>query len=371
MTRTKTNICIVFGGKSGEHEVSLQSAKSVYEAIDKQKYNVILAGIDKQGKWLMGNASGYLLNAGNPKLIALNKASATEVTPTHSKGSAVLMPLQDDATPTTIDVFFPLIHGTTGEDGSLQGMFELLDAAYVGSGVMGSAAGMDKEIMKRLFRDAGLPIARFRVLRKKAYTDEDIDSIANELKYPLFVKPANMGSSVGVSKAHNREELVQAIEEAFQYDMKVLCEEYVEAREIECAVLGNDDPIASIAGEVIPHHEFYSYEAKYIDEKGARLEIPAKIDGAILKKVQELAVAAFKTLDCSGMARVDFFLKADGTVLLNEINTIPGFTKISMYPKLWEASGISYKDLIDRLIALAVEKRGEKNKLRRTYSLDS
>ena len=359
--KKKINVCLLFGGKSGEHEVSLQSAKSIFESLDKKKYNVHLVGIDKNGRWLLSNASNYLLNSNNPKLIALNKTNSTEITALHRKDNAELVNIKGGTTHGLIDVFFPVMHGTYGEDGSMQGLLEILDVAYVGAGVLGSALGMDKDVMKRLLKEAGLPVTRFVALRHS-------DKIKQPFSYPVFVKPANLGSSVGVTKVHNRDELENAVNEAFKYDTKILVEEAVEGREVECSVLGNDNPIASIPGEVIPTHEFYSYEAKYIDENGASLIIPANLSDELVKETQKLAVAAFKTLEVSGMARVDFFLRKNGKLLINEINTIPGFTKISMYPKLWEASGIPYYKLLDKLIELALEKKKEKDSLIRNYS---
>lgn len=356
----KIRVGLLFGGKSGEHEVSLQSAKSIYEALDKQKYDVTLIGIDKSGAWLLEKQSNYLLNSHNPKLIALNKSGVCEITAITSRQQAQLISVDSGKEITAIDVFFPIIHGTYGEDGSLQGFLELLDSAYVGAGVLGSAVGMDKDVMKRLLRDAGIKTAPFYVIRKG-------EPIPKKLDFPLFVKPANLGSSVGITKVHSEKELYAAVENAFQYDTKILIEGFVKGREIECSVLGNDNPIASVPGEIIPQHEFYSYEAKYIDENGATLKIPAELTQKQIKTIQDLAIQTFKTLECSGMARVDFFLTERGEVIVNEINTLPGFTKISMYPKLWEASGIGYSELLDKLINLAIEKKQQKKKLKYTY----
>ncbi|MCL5432655.1 MAG: D-alanine--D-alanine ligase [Patescibacteria group bacterium] len=352
----KIKVCLLFGGKSGEHEVSLQSAKSVYEALDKKKYDVFLVGIEKSGKWLLGNSSNYLLNSSDPKLIKLNKAKMKEITP--------------DALD-SVDVFFPVTHGTFGEDGCLQGLLEFTNAGYVGAGVLGSSVGMDKDVMKRLLKQAGIPVPDFFVFQKSEYSPKIIKQIILKFKFPVFVKPANMGSSVGISKANNIQQLKKAISDAFSYDTKILIEENVTGREIECSVLGNENPKASLPGEVIPStkHGFYSYEAKYIDEKGANLLIPAKLPLKTVQKIQDLAVKTFKTLECSGMARVDFFLKKDGTVFINEINTLPGFTKISMYPKLWEATGIPYSKLLDKLIELALEKKKQKDSLRRSFKI--
>lgn len=364
--KKKLKVCLVFGGKSGEHEVSLQSAKSVYESLDKNKYDVLLVGIDKSGHWHLGAPSSYLRNATDPKLIRLNKEMPT-VTAVVKTGEAKLVRLESGKELSNVDVFFPVTHGTFGEDGSLQGFLELLDVAYVGAGVLGSALGMDKDAMKRMLKATGLPTARFAAATENDLSPERIKEIIRRLKFPIFVKPANLGSSVGVSKNNNRKELKKGIKNAFQYDTKILFEEYIAGREIECSVLGNEHPIASIPGEIIPTHEFYSYEAKYIDEKGAIPRIPAQLSKKQIVEVRKLAVQVFKTLECSGMARVDFFLKKNGELLVNEINTLPGFTKISMYPKLWEASGIPYTKLLDILIQLALKKKQKKDLLKRSY----
>jgi D-alanine-D-alanine ligase len=367
MTR-KLNVCLVFGGKSGEHEVSLQSAKSIYEMLDKSKYNVYLVGVDKQGHWLLGDAGNYLLNANNPKLIALNKSAGSAIIPINETENSELIMTKTGEKVGRIDVFFPVIHGTYGEDGSLQGMFEMLDAAYVGPGVLGSALGMDKDIAKKLFKTAGIQTAKHFIFRKYEKEEGIVKTVLNNFSLPVFVKPANLGSSVGINKAHDLKELKAAIKDAFKYDSKIMVEEYIKGREIECSVLGNDQPVASVPGEVIPTHEFYSYDAKYIDENGARLKIPADLPEAVIKEIQEIAVKGFLALECYGMARVDFFLSDDGKIYLNELNTIPGFTKISMYPKLWEHSGIPYRELLDRLIELAIEKKQQKDSLKRSYT---
>jgi D-alanine-D-alanine ligase len=365
---SKINIGLIYGGRSGEHEVSLQSAKSIFEALDKSKYNVYLIGIDKEGHWLLGDPANYLLNAQNPKLIALNKSGGASITPVNKMEKPEIISLDTGKEVGKIDVFFPIIHGTYGEDGSLQGMLEMLNVAYVGAGVTGSAIGMDKDVQKRLLKAAGFDVARFLTIRKSQYNKGQIDKIVQKFSLPVFVKPANLGSSVGISKAHNQKELEAAIADAFKYDTKIMVEEYIKGREIECSVMGNDDPIASVPGEVIPHHEFYSYEAKYIDENGAGLKIPADLPKDITKIVQTTAVKAFLALECYGYARVDFFLTAKGKLYLNEINTIPGFTKISMFPKLFGQSGIQYSDLLDKLINLAIEKKKEKDRLARSYT---
>lgn len=359
----KTRVGIIFGGKSGEHEVSIQSAKSIYEALDRQKYEPVLVGVDKQGAWRLGADASFILNASNPKLIALN-SSAPEVVPVERPGEALA--LRDPDTGLlrqSIDVFFPIMHGTFGEDGSLQGLLRLLDSPFVGASVLGSAVGMDKEVMKRLLRDGGLPTPRFASVRS---TKDDLSAIAAELGLPLFVKPCNLGSSVGISKVKKPEDLMPAVERALRFDRKAIIEEGITGREIEVAVLGNEEPKASVCGEIIPRHEFYSYEAKYIDENGALLKIPADLPAWIADNIRDLAVKAFKVLECEGMGRVDFFLKPDGTALVNEINTLPGFTKISMYPKLWEATGLSYPALLDKLVQLALDRHQKDRNLQRS-----
>ncbi len=362
----KTRVGIVFGGRSAEHEVSLQSAKSIIGAIDKTKYDIVLIGIDKEGRWYLNDASHYLLHEESPKLIQL-QPSPDELALVPGERSGQLINRAGDASIGTIDVVFPVLHGTYGEDGTIQGLLKLANIPFVGASVLGSAIGMDKDVAKRLLRDAGIPVAAFTTLASPE--EADPDRIINELGIPLFVKPANLGSSVGITRVSSREDLLPAIRLAFQYDRKVLVEEAVVGREIECSVLGNDDPVASLPGEVIPHAEFYSYEAKYVDENGAALEIPARLEEAERSLIQRLAVKAFKVLCCEGMARVDFFLKANGAALINEINTIPGFTRISMYPKLWEVSGLPYPALIDRLIELAIERHRRERALRTTFDL--
>lgn len=363
----KIRVGIIFGGKSAEHEVSLQSAKNVIDAINKDKYDVVLIGIDKTGQWLLEKPANYLLNANNPKLIALNESSY-DVALVPTANASQLINRSSQTSLGKLDVVFPVLHGTYGEDGTIQGMLKLLDIPFVGPSVLGSAVGMDKDVMKRLLRDAGLPIADFITISQSDANDVQFADVVDRLGLPVFVKPANLGSSVGVSKAANEEEFRHAVNEALDFDTKILIEEYINGREIECSVLGNEDPIASLPGEVIPKHEFYSYEAKYIDENGATVEVPAQLPHDVIEQIQELAVKTFKALCCEGMARVDFFLEQDHNVIVNEINTIPGFTKISMYPKLWEASGISYTELIDRLITLAVQRHERDRKLKTSYT---
>lgn len=360
----KIRVGILFGGKSAEHEVSLQSAKNVIEAIDKNRYEVVLIGLDKKGRWLLNDTSHFLLNSNNPKLIKLNEASDCVALIPQSNGK--ISNLSNARFDAAVDVVFPILHGPFGEDGTVQGLLKLANVPFVGAGVLGSAVGMDKDVMKRLLRDAAIPIGKFLAFHSN---DEGLshDEIIKHLGSPLFVKPANLGSSVGISKVKSRADFNAAVSMAFDFDTKILIEEYVEGREIECSVLGNENPLASIPGEVLPKHEFYSYEAKYIDENGAALQIPAKLTKEITLEIQQLAIQTFKTLACEGLGRVDFFLKEDGTVLVNEINTIPGFTSISMYPRLWQESGVSYSDLIDKLLQLAIERFEREQKLKTTY----
>lgn len=362
----KIRVGIIFGGRSAEHEVSLQSAKNIIQALDEEKYEKVLIGIDKNGQWFLNDATALLLNADNPKLIALNNASAKKVGLVATKHSGNLISLNKPNRNFKIDVFFPVLHGPFGEDGTIQGIFKLFNVPFVGCSVLSSALGMDKDVQKRLLNHAGVKTAKFLCFREASQIK--FSKVNSELGLPLFVKPANLGSSVGVSKVTNAPEFDKAIKEAFLYDSKILIEEYIKGREIECSVLGNDSPIASLPGEVIPTHEFYSYEAKYINENGAVLDIPANLPKATVLKVQETAIKAFKALCCEGMARVDMFLTESSDVLINEINTIPGFTKISMYPKLWEASGLPCKNLLDRLIELAIDRFKTEAKFKSSFS---
>ncbi len=378
----KLRIGVLFGGRSGEHEVSLLSAASVINALDKSKFEVVPIGITKEGKWLTASHAERLLQ-GN-KTLRAGDPEATPGAAVLAKGEAILVPpvpsselvpFETDASSKPgasidVDVIFPVLHGTFGEDGTIQGLFELANIPYVGAGVLGSAAGMDKDIMKSLFRDAGLPIVKHVTVLRSAWQKEPKKVkklIESKLKYPVFVKPANLGSSVGISKAHDARELGPALDEASRYDRKLVIEQGVggkkhKAREIECSVLGNDDPKASVPGEIVPVKEFYDYNAKYIDE-GSALQIPAKISKSLQKQVQELAIRAFRAVDASGLGRVDFLLDpASHKLYVNEINTMPGFTSISMYPKLWEATGLKYSDLITRLIELALERHADKQK---------
>jgi D-alanine-D-alanine ligase len=358
--KKKIRVGILFGGKSAEHEVSLQSARYVYDAMDRNRYEPVLIGIDKKGRWLLNDESRFLLDMEDPKKIRLNPSSDPVALIPESRGALSIF--SPDRQERFVDLIFPILHGPFGEDGTVQGLLKLADIPFVGAGVLASAAGMDKDVMKRLLRDAGLPIGKFRALRSHEAVPAFDDAAA--LGCPLFIKPANMGSSVGVSKVHNEKEYLSAVHEAFRFDTKIILEEYIPGRELECSVLGGEEPEASVPGEVRSTHEFYSYDAKYIDEKGAILEIPAKINAETARKVQELAIAVFKTLECEGPGRVDFFLRENGVLVVNEINTMPGFTRISMYPKLWEASGLSYGALIDKLIELAIHRHEKEKNLR-------
>src|SRR5579863_200645 len=389
----KLRVGILFGGRSGEHEVSLLSAASVFNAIDKNKYEVVPIGITKQGHWvtaadaerlLAGAAAEHEerhLRAGDPEstpaAAVLAKGESVVVPPEPHQPGGSLAAFQTDNglvrraadRAINVDIIFPVLHGTFGEDGTIQGLLELADLPYVGAGVLGSAAGMDKDIMKALFRAAGLPIVKHVTVLRGDWEGEPKKIqklVESKLKYPVFVKPANLGSSVGISKAHGRKELGPAIDEAAKFDRKIVIEQGVggktKAREIECSVLGNDNPAASMPGEIVPGQEFYDYNAKYLDE-GSQLIIPAKLSKAETKKVQQLAVGAFKVVDCSGLARVDFLMEPKSRkIYLNEINTMPGFTSISMYPKLWAASGLGYAELIERLIQLGIERHQEKKR---------
>jgi D-alanine-D-alanine ligase len=363
----KIRVGILFGGRSGEHDVSLQSATSVINALDPAKYEIVPIGITREGHWRIGSGAVRLL----PQVLESGDPVTPSVDPTGPKLLPLARSVPAPNSRPEVDVVFPVLHGTFGEDGTVQGLLELANIPYVGAGVLASAAGMDKDVMKRLFRDAGLPILPWElVLRADWERDPDTvrRRIEKELRYPLFVKPVNLGSSVGISKVHHRLEFSAALDLAAEYDRKILVEKGIDAREIECAVLGNDRPQASVPGEVVPVNEFYDYEAKYIKE-GSELIIPAELTPQQTERVQEVAIRAFQAIDGAGMGRVDFLLdRKTGKVYLNEINTIPGFTAISMYPKLWEASGIPYSQLLDRLIELALERYQEKTRTRFTYS---
>jgi D-alanine-D-alanine ligase len=388
----KLRIGVLFGGRSGEHEVSLLSAASVLKAINRKRYEIVPIGITKEGRWVTASDAQRLLTgeerhlrAGDPEATAsaavLARGESVIVPPVPSVDqTGALVPFETHAGTLAahhadhvlnLDVIFPVLHGTFGEDGTIQGLFELAGIAYVGSGVLGSATGMDKDVMKRLFIAEKLPIPKhvtFLRAEWEASPKKTITKVEAALKYPLFVKPANLGSSVGISKAHDRKELSPAIDLAASFDRKIVVEQGIggsrnKARELEVAILGNDHPIASVVGEIVPGKEFYDYEAKYLTE-GSDLILPAKITKAQTRQVQQMAIDAFRACDCSGLARVDFLMEPGPSqrIYLNEINTLPGFTSISMYPKLWAASGITYSELIDRLIGLALERRAEKDR---------
>jgi D-alanine-D-alanine ligase len=376
----KLRVGILFGGKSGEHEVSLLSAASILKAIDRKRFEVVPIGITKTGQWLTGGSAQALL-AGDTTQAAPTLEAETATPGT--KASAVTAIVPDAAALSggkKLDVVFPVLHGTFGEDGTIQGLFELADIAYVGSGVLGSSAGMDKDIMKRLFAQAKLPIVKHLTVLRTAFEAsprKTVTAIEAALKYPLFVKPANLGSSVGISKVHDRKELAPALKLAAQFDRKIVIEEGVagkgksrstsKARELEVAVLGNDSPKASVVGEIVPGKEFYDYEAKYLSDASIPI-IPAKLTAAESKQIRTMAVEAFRACDLAGLARVDFLMEPDSRpdgkrrIYLNEVNTLPGFTSISMYPKLWQASGLSYSDLISRLLELAIERHQERSR---------
>ena len=359
----KARVGVVFGGRSAEHEISLLSAKNVLDALDPAKYEPVLIGVDRDGRWYRQAEARLLLDASR----SLPRSPSLEVALVARGEQSALLDLSGTGESEVLDVVFPVLHGPYGEDGSIQGLCKLANLPCVGAGVLGSAVGMDKDVLKRLLRDAGIPIPRFMAAQKEN-VERDFRKVTAVLGSPVFVKPANLGSSVGVSMAADAEEYERALAEAFRYDRKVIIEERIEGREIECSVLGNGHPVASVPGEIRTGsgHAFYDYEAKYIDENGAELLIPAPLDAGTADRVRELAVRAFSVLCCDGMARVDMFLRNSVEVLVNEINTIPGFTRISMYPKLWEATGISYRDLVDRLIQLALERHAAERGLATT-----
>jgi D-alanine-D-alanine ligase len=364
VTLAKRRVAILFGGRSAEHEISCVSARSVMDALDPATTDVVPIGITRDGTWhLMTGPPALPAETGRMPEVTPGSGEAVELAT--ESGSQELVAA--DGSREAIDVVFPVLHGPRGEDGAVQGMLELASVPYVGAGVLGSALGMDKAVQKVLFTAAGLPVVAHEVVREPEW-DEDPEGVSARiagLGFPVFTKPASLGSSVGISKVHGSDELQASLDEAFRYARKVVAEQGMEGiREIECAVLGNDDPVASIAGEIVPTgHEFYDYEAKYLDEQGAQLLIPADLKPDVMEQVQRMAVTAFRAVECAGMARVDFFLRGADELWVNEINTIPGFTQISMYPKLWAASGVSYPELVDRLLDLAVERHeAEKRK---------
>jgi len=363
--KKRLRVGVLFGGRSGEHEVSLISAASVIQALDPQKYEPVPIGITKDGQWLAGTAAHKML----PEILRSGERVMLSADP----NVAALVPVSNSRPDALrVDVVFPVLHGTYGEDGTVQGLLDLAGLPFVGSGVLGSAVGMDKDMQKRLFLQAKLPVGDFLAIPRAEWEKSRakvLGTIRKKFRFPVFVKPATLGSSVGMTKAHDAKELAAAMDLAAEFAQKILVEKAIRGREIEVSVLGNEDPKASIPGEIVPHREFYDYAAKYLEE-GTRLLIPAKLNRAQVKRFQEFAVRAFRSLECLGMARVDFFLEnRTGKILLNEINTIPGFTSISMYPKLWEASGLSYRNLLDRLIELAMAQHREKQRTKYTIEL--
>ncbi|MGD8553664.1 MAG: D-alanine--D-alanine ligase family protein [Anaerolineales bacterium] len=362
----KMKVGLLFGGRSGEHEVSLMSARSVLEEFNKSKYEVIQVGLTKEGRWLHGEETLASFESG-----ALEGLNHVTLLPEPGRGGLYMWSNDDEFDLLTdLDVAFPVLHGTFGEDGTIQGLFELMEIPYVGAGVLASSVAMDKGLFKDVMRGNGIPVLDWVGLGSSQF-EKGLESALQRAErvgpYPLFTKPANMGSSVGIMRCESRSDLIEGIQEAAQFDRRVIVEHGINAREIEVSVLGNDEPDASVPGEIVPSDSFYSYKAKYIDDD-SELIIPAKLDSALMERTQAMAIAAYKAIDCAGMARVDFLLDRDsGELFMNEINTIPGFTKISMYPKLWEASGLGYSALLDRLIDLAFERAAQKSLLTRTY----
>jgi D-alanine-D-alanine ligase len=363
VSTAKRRVAVLFGGRSAEHEISCISARSVIDALDPERNEVIPIGITKEGRWhLLTGPPALPAETGRMPEVRDDTGSVVELATEGASSELVTA----DGTREAIDVVFPVLHGPMGEDGAVQGMFELAGVPYVGAGVLGSAVGMDKAVQKVLFDAAGLPVAPWESVREPAWREdpEGVSSRAAALGYPVFTKPATLGSSVGITKAHDAGELDAAMEEAFRHARKAVVEKGLAGiREIECAVLGNDDPVASVCGEIVPQgHEFYDYAAKYLDDAGADLRIPADIPPEVAARIQKMAITAFEAVECWGMARVDFFLGGGGNLWINEINTIPGFTSISMYPKLWAASGLDYADLIERLLDLAVERHASERR---------
>ena len=363
---SKLRLCLIFGGQSAEHAVSLESAKNVFEALDPNKYEVHLVGIDKSGAWKYFEDPAFLRKTDVSKPIDLNEIkNQVFIVPGEKRGQASIIGIRSPKNYGTVDMIFPITHGPYGEDGTMQGYLRTLGVPYVGCGILGSATGMDKDVAKRLFKEAGLPVGKFAVLKRHNSSAKDFDRLKAELGLPFFLKPANMGSSVGVHKVDSAQKFEAALKDAFQYDTKLLVEEFLPGREVECSVLGNEKPSASTPGEIVPQHDFYSYDAKYLDDNGALLKIPAELTPQQAQEVKTLAIKVYETLCCDGMSRVDFFLRKDGKLFVNEVNTIPGFTKISMYPKMWNQDGIGYADLIDRLIELASSRYATEQSLSR------
>ena len=369
MMERKLRVGVIFGGRSGEHEVSLVSATSVITALDADKYEVVPIGITQEGRWLSSDKGLKLLK----EKTGIEQAPECFLVPEPNRQALVAAGSGEMHSP-PIDVIFPLVHGTYGEDGTLPGLLELANIPYVGAGVLASAVGMDKIVQKQIFQQEKLPVAKYIWFHSsvcREHPERVAAIVAKSLTYPVFVKPANTGSSVGISKAHNRKELREALALAVEYDRKVIIEQGInDIREIECSVLGNDEPVASVPGEIVPSNEFYDYNAKYVDGKSEAI-IPAKLPKRVSEEVRRIALQAYRALDIAGMARVDFLVvRKSNKIYLNEVNTIPGFTSISMYPKLWEASGLGYRDLLDRLIELALERHRAKNELRTVYNPD-
>lgn len=362
----KLRVGILFGGQSAEHEISILSARNVLAALDRSRFEPLLIGIDKAGRWWVQDEQRLLASARDPRLVRIEPGNPFR------SALPLAAPVGSNAPQDRpVDVVFLVMHGTLGEDGAMQGLFEVAGIPYVGAGVLGSAIGMDKDVMKRLLRDAGIPVAEFRTLRRRRF-DTDPEAACNALAalgFPLFTKPANAGSSVGVRKVRAAEQLADAVRHALEFDDKVIAEAAIAGREIELAVLGGNPPTVSVAGEIVVEHPdgFYSYDAKYLDEKGARLELPARLTAPELSRAQSVALQSFELLECEGMARVDLFLKENGEILVNEINTIPGFTAISMYPKLWALSGVSATELVSRLIDLALQRGCRRAALGRSF----
>jgi D-alanine-D-alanine ligase len=360
---SKIKVGLIYGGRSGEHEISVLSANSVLTAINLEKYEVFPIGVTKDGRWLPGQTPAALVKSEELQVRWLPETDSIEpgrsITLENNRGQ-LLSSLRE-----SLDIIFPIMHGPFGEDGTIQGLLELAGIPYVGGGVLASSVGMDKSIMKAIFKQNGLPVGDYRTYLRHEWEkgpERIIKEIETDLGYPCFIKPANLGSSVGISKAHHCEELKSALNLAAGFDRKLVVEKMITGREIECAVLGNDEPIASVPGEIVPGAEFYDYEAKYI-QNNSRLIIPADLGSEMTQRVRDMAIKAFKAVDCAGLGRVDFFVEPETSqIYVNEINTIPGFTRISMYPKLWEASGVSYPDLIDRLLQLAVERYEDKKR---------
>ncbi len=357
MKKNKIELALIFGGKSAEHEVSVISARNIVKAIDRKAYNIALVWIDKKGDWFLANEKELL----EDKIFSQKKSALQEVIP-FAKDNKFFLKIGKDNK--KVDVVFPILHGPFGEDGTIQGLLKMYNVPFVGPSVLGSAIGMDKDVSKRLLKEAGMPVAKFLVYKEMEKDNISFEKIKRNLGLPFFVKPANLGSSVGISKVKNKNEFSIAIKNAFAFDSKIVIEEYIKGKEIECSILGNEKLIASVPGEIIPTHDFYSYEAKYLDENGAKMLIPANISKSLVKKIQALAIRTFEILCCEGMGRVDFFLTEKDEIFVNEINTIPGFTSVSMYPKLLEESGIAYAKLINNLIGLAIDRHKKESRLK-------